>query len=249
MKTKLIQGDYQVFEGRYNAQMPKLVQEGLQPLTVKDIMQYRLQAIQSNDKDEINFWLNQYFDTVDGLAYNKGQLIIVPNSQELLTINQDSKLNNGSLILGKEQYEELSKKYEVIKRNKIKTGDVLTKKEAKEHPIWLKLAQDDKSLLNEYTDAIFAKAKEVYDYDENMGIYLPNDQEQPVMRDWFLGDVDFRSVSDAGYGLGGGFRLLGVRAQNLGSLLEKIAKEEGIKNPEEIRKAIRIYKTTKELMQ
>src|SRR3989344_7747914 len=213
MKTNLIQ-DYKVFEGKYNEQMPLLVQEGLTPLTVKDVMKYRLQAIQSKDKDEMDFWLNQYFDTVDGLAYHKGQLIVVPNSQELFNINQDSKLSNGSLILNDEQYKQLSKKYEVIKRSKVKTGNSLSKKEAKQHPIWLKLAQEDKSLLNEYVDAIFAKAKEVYDYDENMGIYLPNDQETPVMCDWCLGDLSGRSDAVAGDDLDYYSRLLG-RAQNL----------------------------------
>ena len=38
MKTNLVQGDYKVFEGRYNAQMPLLVQEGLTPLNSKDVM-------------------------------------------------------------------------------------------------------------------------------------------------------------------------------------------------------------------
>ena len=245
MKTKLIQGNYQVFEGRYNEQMPLLVQEGLTPLTTKDVMQYRLQAIQSKDKDEMNFWLNQYFDTVDGLAYHKGQLIVVPNSQELLNINEDSKLNNGSLKLNDEQYKEISKKHEVIERNKIVSGKSLTKEQVKLHPIWLKLAQEDKSLLNEYTDAIFAKAKEVYDYDENMGVYLPDDQEQPAMRDWFLWGLDGRSNAFAGVVLGSDFRLFGVRAQNLGSTLEKIAKEAKIMNPQEVRKALEFYKSGK----
>ena len=244
MKTKLIQRDYQVFEGRYNSQMPKLVQEGLTPLTVKDVMKYRLQAIQRKDKDEMNFWLNQYFDTVDGLAYHKGQLIVVPNSQELLNINEDSKLNNGSLKLNDEQYKELSKKHEVIKRNKITSEKSLTKQEAKLHPIWLKLAQEDKSLLNEYTDAIFAKAKEVYDYDENMGVYLPDDQEQPAMRGWCLWVLSGGSSASAGV-LSDVFRLFGVRVQNLGSTLEKIAKEAKIMNPQEVRKALEFYKSGK----
>ena len=246
MKTKLIQGDYQVFEGRYNSQMPKLVQEGLTPLTVKDVMKYRLQAIQSKDKDEMNFWLNQYFDTVDGLAYHKGQLIVVPNSQELFNINQDSKFSNGSLILDDEQYKEISKKHEVIERNKIVSGKALTKEQVKLHPIWLKLAQEDKSLLNEYTDAIFAKAKEVYGYDENMGVYLPDDQEQPAMRDWCLRDLGGRSYASARDNLYSNCRLFGVRVQNLGSTLEKIAKEAKIMNPQEVRKALEFYKTAKQ---
>ncbi len=228
MKTKLIQTEYKIFEGKYNIQMPNLVQEGLQPLTSKDIMQYRIKAIQSNDENEMNFWLNQYFDTVDGLAYykglayHKGKLIVVPKSDLLFNINLDSKLINGSLILGKEQYKELSKKYEAIERDKVKTEHNLTKKEVKEHPIWLKLAQEDRALLNEYTGAIFAKAKEVFDYDNNMGIYLPpDDEEQPVMRGWFLRNSVGRSGAVVGGSLDYDCCLLGVRAQNLEEVLEK----------------------------
>ncbi len=248
MKTKLIQ-NYKVFEGGYNTQMPLLVKEGLQPLTSKDIMQYRLQAIQGKDKDEINFWLKKYFDTADGLAYHGNKLIVVPNSQELLNIDQDSKLTNGSLILSSEQYEQLSKEHEVIKRNKIVSGKHLTKEKAKQHPIWLKLAQEDKSLLNEYADAIFAEAEEFYDnnnYNENMGVYLPpNDQNKPLMRGWFLRNSVGRFDANAGNYSDYDCCLLGVRAQNFGSLLEEIVKEAKIMNPQEVRKALEFYKTAK----
>ncbi|MFH0936237.1 MAG: hypothetical protein V1815_00990 [Candidatus Woesearchaeota archaeon] len=247
MKTNLIQ-DYKVFEGTYNQIMPLLVKENYQPLTTKDIMLNRIKAIQSKDQNETNFWLNKYFDTADALAYHDNKLIIQPNSRHLLSINQDSKLNNGSLILNQEQFNELSKKYEVFDRNKIKHGNSLTKQQSKEHPIWLKLAQDDKSLLEEYTDLIFAKAKEIYGYNENMGICLPDDQENPAMRDWFLWNLVNRSDAVAGSGLDYNTRLFGVRAQNLDQLIFKIAQEEDITNPEELRKAIKLYKTAKKLL-
>jgi len=247
MKTNLIQGDYKVFEGGYNSQMPLLVQEGLTPLTSKDVMRYRLQAIQSKDKDEIDFWLN-YWGTVTGLAYYKGELIVIPNSQELLNINKNSKLNECSLILTQEQYEKLAKEHEVIKRTKIKSNKDLTKEEAKQNPIWQKLAQEDKSLLNEYVDAIFSEAKSKYDYNKNMGVYLPNDQENPALRSWYLGNLNDRSLAYARNALDGGVRLFGVRAQNFGSILEKIAKEAKITNPQEIRKALEFYKRNKELL-
>ena len=253
MKTKLIQWDYKIFEGRnsdnvqYNAQMPLLVKKGLQPLTAKDIMQYKLQAIQSNNKGEMNFWLNHYWDTVDGLAYHKGQLIVVPNSQELLNINPEIKLSDGSLILSPKQYKQLSKKNEVIKRDKIISEKELTKKQAKGHPIWLKLAQEDKSLLNEYVDAIFAKAKEVYDHDENMGIYLSSDQSKPVMIDWYIGDLCNRSIAGSAGSLDNHYcRLLGVRAQTLEEVLGKIAQQEGVTNPSEVRKALKFYRLYKD---
>ncbi|MCX6711598.1 MAG: hypothetical protein NT139_00985 [Candidatus Woesearchaeota archaeon] len=242
MKTNLIQ-DYKVFEGIYNQIMPLLVKENYQPLTTKDIMLNRIKAIQSKDQNEINFWLNQYLDTVDGLAYHNNELIIQPNSNLLLDINQDSRLNNGSLILNQEQFNELSKKYEVFNRNKIISDKRLTKQQVKEHPIWLKLAQDDKSLLNEYTDLIFSKAKEIYQYDENMGVYLPNDQENPAMHDWFLWDLVSRSFAGTRCDFYNA-RLFGVRAQNLEIILGKIVLDQGL-NQEELRKAIEPYKKAK----
>ena len=220
METNLIQGNYKVFKGRYRDQMPLLVKEGLQPLTTKDLMQYRLQAIK--DKDEIEFWLSRYFDTSTGLAYHNGNLIVVPNSQDLIGITPKSRLDNGSLILAPEQFTKLSKEYGVTKRNKIISGRELTKKEAKEHPIWLKSAQDDKHLLNEYTDAVFAETKSKYGYDTNMGVYLPDDQENPVMRGWYLRYLFDRSGADARDGLDyDNSRLLGVRAQNLEEVVSK----------------------------
>src|SRR3989338_1393913 len=115
MKTDLVQ-NYSIFEGRYNEQMPLLVQESLTSLTAKDVMQYRIKAVQSKNKDEINFWLEHYWDTVTGLAHFNNELIVVPNSELLSNINPESRLVEGSLPLTQKQYEELSKKkkYEVI---------------------------------------------------------------------------------------------------------------------------------------
>jgi len=222
MKTNLIQ-DYKIFEGRYHKQMPLLIQEGFQPLTSKDVMEYRIKAIQSKNKNEIDFWLNRYFDTADGLAYYDDSLIVVPNLQELLNINQDSKLRNRSLALSPEQYNQLSKEHEIIKRDKIISGEPLIKEQAKQHPIWLKLAQEDKSLLNEYADAIFAEEKEVYYFDKNMGIYLPNDQDKPSIRAWCLKGLHSGSYADASHALNSDYldyRLLGMCPQNLEKLVK-----------------------------
>jgi hypothetical protein len=248
MKTNLIQ-DYKIFEGRYNEQMPLLVNGGLQPLTSKDVMGYRIKAIQSNDKDEIDFWLNHYWDTVTGLAYYKGNLIVAPNSQELLNITPESKLNNGGLVLTPDQYKKLAKEYEVIKRSKIRYDKSLTKEQAKQHPVWIKLAQEDRELLNEYVDKIFAKAKDVYGCDENMGIYLPDDRKNPELRGWDLGYLSYGSDADARYDLDGdNLRLPGVRAKNLEGILLNILKERKITNPNELKEALDWYRKKSELV-
>ena len=230
MKTDLVQ-NYRIFEGRYNEQMPLLVQESLTSLTAKDVMQYRIKAVQSKNKDEINFWLEHYWDTVTGLAHFNNELIVVPNSELLSNINPESRLVEGSLPLTQKQYEELSKKkkYEVIEREKVISGRYLTEREAKEHLIWLKLAQEDKALLKEYVGLIFTEAKRVYGYNVNMGIYLPKDQENPALRSWRLKHLNHRSGASVKIDLGNYTRLFGACAQNSSSdpSLEALVAQQG----------------------
>lgn len=252
METNLLQDkDYKVFVGGYTTQMPLLVKQGFTPLTAKDVMEYQIKAIQSKDKQvcEYAFWLTHGWNTVDGLAYFKDNLIVVPNSQELLNINLNSKLSHrdyktsemfGELVLTQEQYDPLAKKYDVLKRSKMIINERLTKKQAKQHQIWLRLAQGDKALLNEYVDAIFTKAKKPYsDFNggypygascaqyigENrkMEISLPLTFDGPHMTNWVLCELT------GNLGLGaqiiGFFEkdkdcvLLGTRAKNLEELV------------------------------
>ena len=241
-----------VFYGRYIEQMPLLVNQGLQPYTSKDVMQRRVEALQHNDKDEISFWLNSYWHnsywhTSDGLAYHKGNLIVAPDSELLRNITPNPKLRNGALVLTLEQYIELFKQHEFIRRDKVILGKPLTKEQAKKHALWIKLAQEDRALLNEYVDLIFAKAREVYGRDENMGFYLQNDQEDPLMRAWGHRDLYDGSDADARISLDEiDTRLFGVRAQNLEALLGNIAVELGITNLDDLKRAIQLYQGAKE---
>jgi len=131
----------------------------------------------------------------------------------------------------------LLKENEAIKRDKIISGRNLSKKEAKDHPIWNKLAQDDKSLLDDYVEAIFDKVREVNSYNENMGIYLPDDQDVPLLRCWRLRGLGIRSGANARGDFCDDARLFGVREKNLESILGNIVLEEKLNNPDELRKA------------
>jgi len=253
MKTKLIQ-DYKVFEGNYNSQMPLLVEEGLIPLTFKEIMKYKVGAIKSKGNKEMYFWLNSYWDTSTGLSYFNKELIIIPNSELLININEESRLSNGSLISNEDYFNELKKNYEVIKRDEIISGKSLTKEQAKNHKIWNKLAEEDTRLLNEFVELIFAKTKEIYGYDENMGIYLPDDQEIPSIRSWYINSQyisnlgDLSNAADAWSDLNRSARLCGVSQKNFGSLLEEIARKSKISNINEAEKAFEFYNLNKELL-
>ena len=160
------------------------------------------------------------------MVYFNNDLIVVSNFKELLDINEKSDLNDGALEV-KEQYEKLLKENEAIKRDKIISGRSLSKKEAKEHPILNKLAQGDKSLLDYYVEAIFDKAWEVHGYNENMGVYLPDDQNVPLLRSWCLRYLDNGSNAVAWYDFNCDARLFGVRKKNFSSknLEQRIEKQ------------------------
>lgn len=238
------------FYGRYKEQMPLLIQEGFQPYTFRDVMQKRVEALNSKNEEQIKFWLNQYFDTSTGLAYHNGNLIVIPDSDLLKSINSNSEIKDRSLILTPEQYNKLSEQYEVIKRNKVKIEKSLTKEEAKNHKLWLNLSGNDQALLNEYADLIFAEAKKTYKYDENMGVYLSNDQKDPALRAWYVVRLDCGSDADALVALVNDYaRLFGVRVQNLEALLGTKALELGMKDPIELGKAIELYLNAKKLVQ
>lgn len=238
------------FYGKYKEQMPSLIQEGLTPYTFRDVMQKRVEALNSKNAEQIEFWLNQYFYTSTGLAYHDGNLIVIQDSDLLKSINSNSGIKDHSLILTPEQYNKLSKQYEVIKRNKVKIEKSLTKEEAKNHKLWLNLSGNDQALLNEYADLIFAEAKKTYKYDENMGVYLPNDQKDPALRAWCAGSLVYGSGVDGRYGFDRDYvRLFGVRAQNLEALLGTKALELGMKDPIELGKAIELYLNAKKLVQ
>jgi hypothetical protein len=50
--------------------MPQLINAGLRPLNTADKMRESLEALNTKDVQLIAFWLDRYFHTVDGVAYN-----------------------------------------------------------------------------------------------------------------------------------------------------------------------------------
>ena len=93
-------------------------------------------------------------------------------------------------------------------------GDAITSKDAKSNPLWQALARDPK-LLNEYVDLIFAQAKQQFDYDKNLGVYVRDasdvSKDAATMRSWFVDGLEDGSDAsgriDLDYSVG---RLVGV---------------------------------------
>ncbi|TKJ16907.1 hypothetical protein CEE44_00015 [Candidatus Woesearchaeota archaeon B3_Woes] len=247
-ETRLIQDkEYELFHGAYCNMMPLLRQEGFRPLTSKEIMSYRVKALQSQDKNEREFWLEKVdapyehrsdtesnFNTSDGLVSYGEHLMVVPNAEILLNIHEtgscgcrfvtfSKKRPTGALELNLDQYNELSQKYESFKYGELLLNRELSENEARNHPLWLKMAQDDRALLEEYVDCIFREFK---DNEKNMVFYPLTEgypEAPPLMLNLELGSFNgcFSSRGVEGNGLIwlGGNILIGVRPSDLLSKL------------------------------
>ena len=91
-----------------NFRDPKLPYLG-QPLNFAEIIRERVQALKTKDIELMKFWLDQYFDTPDALAYARknsefsGRFKFVPDSDLLLNIGTDAKVPNGALELSDDE--------------------------------------------------------------------------------------------------------------------------------------------------
>ena len=200
---------YKIFEGRYYDAMPALREEGRIPMTLRQIAEKRLEVLISGDEDLIHIWWDTYFNTVDAIAYNKDEIKVIPNSQMLMNINPDAELKNGALVLTEEQYNNLEGK--TFQRSELAVEEPLTKKQAKEHPVWQELLGD---VLNEYVDAVFEVEKKrcgKYVKDPKlMIVYLANAENVPTLYPWFVGMVDSRSDLFGSYDLDYDSILVGI---------------------------------------
>lgn len=212
---------YQEFYGSNLAQMPKLVADGRVPMNVSQLMQQRLN-FRNGPQDVKTAWIDNYFDSGDAVVYHpNGDVKVVFDSQTLREMNPQSALANGALVLNEDVYKALQG--EVFKKGKL--GEVntdLTRAEAKAHPVWQLLARD-KALLADYVDFIFARAKERFNYDVNMGVYPALcGGDAPEMRAFYVNRLDDRSRFDGGdYVYGGDGRLVGVAPEALGGASAK----------------------------
>lgn len=175
---------YKEFPGSNLEQMPLLTAEGRVPMNVSQIMQQKLNC--RNGPQEVKTaWMDNHFSTGDAIMYHpSGDIKIVLDSQYLRDINSQSRINQGALGVDKKVYRNsIGKTFNefggdfyrtsegmIFKKREIgRVNTVLTKAEARAHPIWQFLARD-KSLLADFTDLIFTEAEERFRYDSNMGI-------------------------------------------------------------------------------
>ena len=239
--------EYSVFEAdKYKNLMPQLRNAGLRPLNTADIMREKLEALNTKNLQLVAFWLDRYFDTVDGIAYNNGERKIVLDAKPLLEIQSNSNLNEGALILQpKYDYGKLEgEKFSLRQLQKAGIDRRLSEDEAINHPVWLALARGDKHLLREYRDAIFAEIKIRYSDKQGMGVYLSSEQKHPSMRAWAVSALSNRSGAYDRHGLGGNARLVGVRSKITEGDAQKLVRAYAPEDIEIIRRTIETLKST-----
>ena len=204
---------FKEFYGRNTIQMPLLVGSRRRPLSVKDLMQRRLEVLDSSEEAVREAWLDNYFDTGDAVVYHPdGRVKVVHDAQPLREMNEKTRLRRRILPLSEEAYEALPKNHEWTRAelSQYGVGEWLAEKQVGDHPIWIALARGDQDLLKAYAKAIFKEERQ-FNHNGIMSIDLADTPEEPEAWSWFVARLDYNS--DA-YGrtnlLNGDGRLVGV---------------------------------------
>ncbi len=188
---------YEEFYGANINQMPLLTGEGRTPLSAVDLMSRYLEVLDlhKNAPKELKpayasllrAW-GDNFDLGDGAArHSDGRMKVEPDANYLRLLTPKTRLVNGAVDLS-EGYEALTgEEFGKAQVDKY-CGVSLSRSDAKSNPVWLALARGDKSLLSEFVDARFARAKERFHYDgKMMGVHAPAvPKEGAAGRLWFV---------------------------------------------------------------
>jgi hypothetical protein len=203
--------DYKEYYGQNTEQMPKLIADGRVPIIVPQLLQKRLESVGTSDE---NYFWNNYFDTGDGIAYHPdGRVRIVPSATNMRSINPQSNIKNGALVLSDNDEFESLVGTDFSRKDIDKYANKLYKsaEQVSDNPLWIKLAGGDISLLKEYAKKDFELAKKKGYSSERMGVWLHDAPETPIMRLCYINRF-FNSSS--AYGLNGLYhingRLVGV---------------------------------------
>ncbi len=104
LNEKSIREKYKEFYGKNPEQMGLLIKDNRIPLTIKQIIERRLNSKQDH-------WKKNYFDTCDAIVYGEqGKFKIVKNCKLLKDMTEQTKLENGAIKISKQFYKELKRK-------------------------------------------------------------------------------------------------------------------------------------------
>jgi hypothetical protein len=217
MESTIIQG-YIIKNIPYNQGMPLFRNKGLQALSFKDLMHDVVEAHESKDYEKRDFLLKNYKDTSTACPHYNNTFGIIHDFELLLNINENTPLINRALSLTKKEYNKLKKENKdyFLSRDDLIIERGLSEQQALESKGWFLLSGRNKELHTNFVKIRYSLSPKG---SKLMNIYLPDDQENPEIRAWFLWDLDDRSDAIAGDSLNYYTRLFGVPQKNLEKLL------------------------------
>lgn len=232
------------FPGSNIEQMPVLIGEGRDPISVLGWMWARLQALDAYNRAPkalkpayepvMRALCDNYADTGDAsVRHSDGRFKIGLGAQYLRQLNHQTRLVNGGVPLTDDAYSHLDVPEFSAKQVERYFNRPLSRAEAEKHPGWEALFGGDRVFQKEAVGSTFALAKEWFGYDgKMMGVYAQSvPKEGADGRLWTvlgLGGIDGSgAVGGSRLGDDGG-RLVGVApeaqraaARPLGQTLEQ----------------------------
>ncbi len=234
LKLNTLRKTYREFYGRNVEQMPLLVADNRVPMNVSQLMQRRLD-VRNSDAEVKSAWMDNYFDTSDGVAYHlDGRVKVILDSQTLRYMTPDTPRVGGALLLTEDIYNALES--EEFKKGKLgKVNEWMSRGDVKAHPVWRVLARDQ-GLLNDYADYIFCEYQAKFFKNtplediRAMEVFPGSAGDCPKMMAWFVDRLEGRSSAYGGDDLDlEGGRFVGIAPEALsalGSVAQRAASHE-----------------------
>ena len=203
---------YRVFEGRRRPDAEQeIVDADMRLASIQDLMQFRLDALESGFEPAINQAWNNWYDSNTWIAYWAGKVKI----GEGFLMSKNPQLQNRGLVLTEAQFDNLTGvTFTRLDLEKAGVDKPLTQTQASIHPVWKTVGG---SVLERYVPVEFQR----YDLIGAMGVYLAPELAVPTQRPLVLAGGNGWSDLIAGRNLNFSARLVGVRK---GALEERVAK-------------------------
>lgn len=178
---------YKEFDGNKIEEMPRLIDEGRLPISVRGLMKLRIGNTAEGVKNTRGYYLEgprwaqeNAFTTGDAIAYAAGgeKFKVVLDASQLCAMNPDSKSLNGALVLEDGFYEtlqgpEFNRKDLYLNKNMIHGM-------ARESLVWKAVTSDDQ-LFEEYSGRVFHEIGK-RERTHGMGIHLADGEKVPTMQ-------------------------------------------------------------------
>jgi len=150
----------------------------VRPLTFKENLEARIndyETLTNSDGSErtkeerLKLFTERWLDSCTGVAYKAEttKFKLIPVCRELVTIDKD--FNDSYLTV---DYNSIAGVELDSSQEGVKYRPVLTQAEVLEHPAWLTAVEEDRTLLENYTQIVFSELKEKYNRDTGMGFWV-----------------------------------------------------------------------------